>query len=162
MKKHRTVLVLPSAGASAIGTVYAEQSLHALVSVNDQIENAVERAIRRWRQGILSDFRSMPAMLQAAFETVWGLLSWAEGQESKIDDSLASKLNDSLKYCAPAASEQLAERLKADDNQLNFAWALNYLGDSRGFAALSSHYSDDRSLMTAALSFGIKAESEPS
>ena len=148
------------ASASAVGTAYAEQSLHALVSVNDQIEGAVARAVRRWRQGISEGINIIKAgRFEGAFETIWGLLSehWRLGSESKLDEALCKQLLETLKFCAPAeATEQLAERLKDDDDQLSFAWALTYLGDARGFAALSSHYHDDRSVIKAALSFGVK------
>ena len=148
------------ANASAIGIAYAEQSLHALVSVNDQIESAVERSVRRWQKGLEDGIKIIKVgRFEGAFETIWGLLTryWTQGSESKIDESLASKLSESLKYCAPDhAKERLAERLKSDDRHLNLAWALTYLGDSRGFAALSTHNHDDQSMMKAAISFGAK------
>lgn len=143
--------------ASATGVAYAEQSLSALVSVNDEIEGAVARAHRKWRSRISAAVNMViEGRFEGGFEVIWSLLTQAhdDRESTGIDDQLLAKLRASLKHCAPPSSaDRMASLLKMDDEEHSIAWALLSIGDLRGFHAITSHSQSDQALLRAAICF---------
>ena len=147
-----------NASASATGIAYAEQSLHALVSVNDHIEGAVARAHRQWRARMSAGAKIISeGRFEGGFDAIWTLIEQAHqaGESSLIDEALMTTLSATLRHCTPPeAAGRLASRLKGDDTDHTLAWALVSLGDQRGFNSLAKVFADDEPLIEGALMIG--------
>ena len=137
------------ASASALGVAYAEQSLHALMSVNDQIESVVERAVRRWRERVSSALRIVrEGRFESAFDAVWAIY---EGR----DETLAAEAAQTLPSCvARGCQERVSAQLKADHPARPLAWALIHLGEERGLSALSGASASREVITQGALTLG--------
>jgi HEAT repeat protein len=134
---------------SARGVAYAEQSLHALVSVNDQIEGAVERAVRRWRERMSAALRVVrEGRFELAFDAVWSIY---QGR----DEELSAQACKTLPSCVAQGHQgQVSAQLKADDPAKPLAWALLHLDEERGLSVLSSAGAGRKALTRGGLTLG--------
>ena len=137
------------AGASATGVAYAEQSLSALVSINDQIEGAVERAQRLWRQRVSAAIKIVRVgRFEEGFDAIWALKETA-------DETLRGEIFEAAQDCAPiSATPHLMALLSDHMHVRSSSSALVALGDERGFTALLGSGASPSRRVQAAIALG--------